>query len=42
MLKLAYYIFVYGARWLLTLDGDSLFMLDEKKVDFTTYFILSR
>jgi len=42
MLKLVYYILVYGARRRLMLDGDSLILLDIMKVDFTTCFILSR
>jgi hypothetical protein len=33
---------MYGARWLLMLDGDGLILLDVMKVDFTAYFILSR
>jgi len=42
MLRLIAYILVYGARWLLTLDGDSSILLDVMKVGFTTCFILSR
>ena len=42
MLKNFVYILVYGARWLLMLDGDSLILLDVMKVVLTTYFILSR
>jgi hypothetical protein len=42
MFKLVFYILVYGARWLLMLDGDSLILLDVMKVAFTTCFILSR
>jgi hypothetical protein len=36
------YILVYGARWLLMLDGDSLILLDVMKVVLATCFILSR
>jgi hypothetical protein len=32
MLKLVFYILVYGARWLLLLEGDSLILLDVMKV----------
>lgn len=32
MVGLVYYILVYGARWLLMLDGDSLILLDVMKV----------
>jgi hypothetical protein len=32
MLKFNYYILVYGARWLLMLDGDSLILLDVMKL----------
>ena len=32
MLKFVDYILVYGARWLLMLDGDSLILLDVMKV----------
>jgi hypothetical protein len=42
ILKLIYYVLVYGARRLLMLDGDILILLDVMKVVFTTYFILSR
>jgi hypothetical protein len=42
ILKLVYYILVYGSWWLLMLDGDSLILLDAMKVDVTTYFILSQ
>jgi hypothetical protein len=42
MLKLVYYILVYGSWWLLMRDGDSLILLDVMKVDFTTCFILSQ
>jgi len=36
------YILVYGARWLLMLDGDSLILFDVMRVVCTTCFILSR
>ena len=35
VLKFMDYILVYGARWLLMLDGDSLILLDLIKLDFT-------
>ena len=42
MFRLIFYILVYGARWLLMLDGNSLILLDVMKVVLTTCFILSR
>ena len=41
MLKPFYYIFVYGARWLLIPDGDRLILLDVMKLGFSTWFSLS-
>ena len=42
ILKLVFYILVYGAWRLLKLDSDSLILLDVMKVVLTKYFILSR
>jgi hypothetical protein len=39
MLKFFYYILVYGAWWLLMLDGDSLIPLDVMKVDFLLHIL---
>ena len=44
MFRFVYYILVYGARWLLMLDGNtsSLILLDVMEVVLTTCFVLSR